>query len=110
MAAKLSTVSECSAAGIAVINHTLRDGIVTNETGNHTSLRQLVLTRAEALVLSDWLNRFESSESASCDSAELAVLARIGAQLDEQLEELFAPNYNELVAKAKESLTSSASR
>ncbi len=79
--------------------------IVKNESGSPSS-RQLVLTLAEALVLSDWLDRLEKSENASCDGAERAVLARIGAQLDEQLEELFAPNYKKLVAKAKEELIS----
>ncbi len=89
--------------------------------------RQILLTRAEALVLSDWLERFEASvgrdascdgrdasldtrrasrvsAEASCDDAERAVLARIAAQLDEQLEELFDPNYEELLAKAKAEL------
>lgn len=96
--------------------------------GNSPPPRQILLTRAEALVLSDWLERFEASvdgrdasldtrdpsrgqpdasrvsTEASCDDAERAVLARIAAQLDEQLEELFDPNYEELLAKAKAEL------
>lgn len=60
------------------------------------------LTRAESLVLFEWLSRPESGKGSSFrDPAEEKVLWTIEGQLESTLQEPFAPNYEELVAAAR---------
>lgn len=66
-----------------------------------TSERRVVLTRAQALVLSDWIERMRKAEVVALDQAEREVLGVIGAQLEEQLGELFDPQYASLLDAAK---------
>lgn len=62
----------------------------------------LELTRAEALVLFEWLARVGSSESLAFeDAAEQKVLWALEGKLESTLTEPLAPNYRELVAEAR---------
>ncbi len=57
------------------------------------------LSRAEALVLFDWL---ASREPRPADApAEQQVLWRVEGELERRLAEVLAPNYKELVAAAR---------
>lgn len=65
----------------------------------------LKLTRDQALVLSDFFWRFEETdELAFAHAAEYLALSAIAGQLEETLVEPFMPNYDELVATARERL------
>jgi hypothetical protein len=62
----------------------------------------LKLSRAQALVLVDWLIVFDDSDAAPpLDSAERRVLWRIEGRLHQLMGELFAPNYRELLENAR---------
>jgi hypothetical protein len=62
----------------------------------------LDLTRAEALVLFDWLSRPSSGDrAASLGEAEQTVLWRIEAELESTLVEPLAPDYERLVDEAR---------
>jgi len=61
-------------------------------------LLSINLTKAEALVLFEWL---ASGERNLPDAAEEAVLLKIEAQLEPKLVEIVKPNYKELVKAAK---------
>jgi len=67
----------------------------------------LHLTKAEALVLFEWLATRDDSQSLVVDEAEQTVLWRVEAQLEKSLTELFAPNHSELLALAKQRIVSS---
>jgi hypothetical protein len=63
---------------------------------------QLTLTRHEAFVLVAWLFNFDQTELAPpLDSAERSVLWRLEGKLEEQLFEVLAPNYRELLDEAR---------
>jgi hypothetical protein len=71
----------------------------------------LELTRAEALVLYEWLIRSDSSEALAIeDEAEQTVLWRLEGQLEKILVEPLVPNYRELVAAARQTVRSSDER
>ena len=63
------------------------------------------LTSDEALVLFDWLSRWEETEQLTIeDESEFTVLAGLLCLLEKQLVEPFMPNYGELVEKARAAL------
>jgi hypothetical protein len=71
-------------------------------TGDEQASVSLQLTRAEALVLFDWLTREDAARSLPIeDPAEQQVLWRIEGQLETKLLEPLAPNYREAVAAAR---------
>lgn len=65
----------------------------------------MTLTRAEALVLFEWLHRNEATDvehpTLGVDEAELRVLWDMSASLERVLTEPFARDYVSLVAKAR---------
>jgi hypothetical protein len=62
----------------------------------------LDLTRAEAIVLFDWLSRFNDAEQREfVDQAEQRVLWDLEAMLESNLSEPFDPRYAELLAEAR---------
>ena len=62
----------------------------------------LELSREEALVLFDWLSRFNKAEHHTFeDQAEQRVLWDMEAMLESTLVEPFESNYGELIAQAR---------
>lgn len=62
----------------------------------------LELSRDEAIVLFDWLSRFNRSANESfSDQAEQRVLWDLEAALESHLAEPFAENYDEVLAAAR---------
>ena len=62
----------------------------------------IALTNAEALVLFEWLSRLDAMEPAPfADVSEQTVAWRMQAQLESVLREPFAPNYKEVLARAR---------
>ena len=59
------------------------------------------LTADEALVLHDWLYRFNATQPTFQDQAEQRVLWDIEASLESALVEPLAPNYLELLEAAR---------
>jgi hypothetical protein len=65
----------------------------------------LTLSRGEALVLFDWIASLDSkAEKPVVDEAEQDVLWEIEAQLEKKLYEILSPDYDKLLASAKERL------
>ena len=63
---------------------------------------QINLSRAEALVIFELLTRLGDNDSIKCeDPAEQQVLWNIEGQLEKVLTEPLAPNYKELLARAR---------
>lgn len=63
---------------------------------------RLELTRAEALVLFEWLARLNASESLPFeDPAEQQVIWKPEGKLERTLVEPLAPNYRQLLAEAR---------
>jgi hypothetical protein len=70
----------------------------------------LELTRAEALVLYEWLVRVDEAQKLPIeDPAEQTVLWRLEGRLESNLPELFASNYKELVAAARREVSDDTS-
>ncbi|MCP4547097.1 MAG: hypothetical protein GY835_11580 [bacterium] len=70
-------------------------------------LVSLALTRAEALVLFEWLTRLDSAESLPCeDHAEQLVLWSLEGQLEKILTEPLAADYKDLLAEARQMVRS----
>ncbi|MBM3463821.1 MAG: hypothetical protein FJX76_17130 [Armatimonadetes bacterium] len=68
----------------------------------------LYLTNDEALVLLDFLLRFnQESEAELVDPAEKFVLWGVECMLEQQLREPFDPNYSELVLQARRAVRES---
>ncbi|NNC16734.1 hypothetical protein HJC22_13510 [Corallococcus exiguus] len=66
------------------------------------------LTRAEALVLFEWLARSDASEAlATEEQAERTVLWRLEAELERVLPEPLAPDYKQLLSVARQSVVTS---
>jgi hypothetical protein len=66
------------------------------------------LTKAEALVLFEWLSRTEEARfSIIEDPAEDEVLSRVQGQLETTLVEPFAQNYQDLLARARKEVKES---
>jgi hypothetical protein len=61
----------------------------------------LDLSREEALVLFDWIARFNKSENSFHDQAEQRVLWNIEAMLESALDEPLDPEYANLLAQAR---------
>ena len=61
----------------------------------------LVVTSAEALVLFELLQTWESAESTPGDAAEQRALWNLSAALEKVLNEPFAGNYGDVVSAAK---------
>lgn len=62
----------------------------------------LDLSKEEALVLFEWLSRFNKSDETKFeDQAEQRVLWDIEGMLESTLVEPFAPNYDELLVRAR---------
>ena len=62
----------------------------------------LKLTKAESLVLCEWLARFDSVQTLAFDHpSEERVLWRLQGQLESILEEPLLPNYRDIVAEAR---------
>jgi hypothetical protein len=69
----------------------------------------LTLTRAQALVLFEWLSRNDSAESFSFeDSAEQQVVWTVEGQLESTLVEPLAKNYKGLLEEAREEVRAGA--
>jgi hypothetical protein len=65
----------------------------------------ITLSHDEALVLLEFFCRFEDKDDSTLrHNAEYLAFARISAQLDKSLVEMFDPKYNELVRAAQERL------
>lgn len=62
---------------------------------------RIVLSRAEAIVLFEWLARTQDVLPAM-HAAEGRVLARLEGGIERVLNETFLPNYLEIVARARE--------
>ncbi|WP_017600519.1 hypothetical protein [Nocardiopsis lucentensis] len=72
--------------------------------GDDVTLR---LTRDQALVLSDWLDRMEGADAFARvvdDPAVWSALHRISGTLGKGLSEVFAPDYTERLRAARERL------
>src|ERR1700752_2292884 len=70
---------------------------------------QINLSRAEALVIFDLLARLDDTDSIKCeDPAERRVLWKIEGQLEKILTEPLAPNYQELLARARHAMSEHA--
>lgn len=67
------------------------------------------LTRAEALVLFDWLGRHENADSTPGDAVEQRALWSLNAVLERALVEPFQSNYREIVQAARSHLTDDSS-
>ena len=66
------------------------------------------LTRAEALVLFEWLARVDAAGKLPVDDpAEQQVLWRLEGQLESTLIEPLGPNYQEAVARARKEVRGS---
>jgi hypothetical protein len=63
------------------------------------------LTNAQALVLFEWLASLDEAEP--IDATQI-VLWKIEGQLESTLVELFAPNYGELLERARANVISNA--
>jgi hypothetical protein len=64
---------------------------------------QLALSHDEALVLLDWLARFNKTREARFeDQAEQRVLWDLEAMLEKALPDVVAPRYSEFVRQARE--------
>lgn len=66
----------------------------------------LSLTKEEALVLFEFLNRFNDNDSKLTieDQAEERVLWNLCSDLERNLVESFQQNYDEILAKARETM------
>ena len=64
------------------------------------------LTKNEALVLFEFLSRFNEAEQNEIfeDKAEEKILWLINAQLEKQLVEPFMPNYRDILDKARKEI------
>ena len=70
-----------------------------------TTKIMIQLSRAEALVLFDWITSAEEAEKLPVSHpAEERVLWELEAQLEHALSEPFASNYKELLAAAREEI------
>ena len=67
------------------------------------------LTRAEALVLHDWLTRHKDTGTTPGDGSEQAALNSLNAALDQTLVEPFQADYDEIVQAARTQLTTDSS-
>ena len=66
---------------------------------------ELKLSRDEALVLFEWLARFDEAQDKPLpDTAEQKVLWSLEAKLEQLLVEIVKPEYKGLVAQAKKNL------
>ena len=66
---------------------------------------KIELTKAEALVLFDWLSRNSKKPELFADQSEQYVFRNMECQLEKELLEIFAPNYDELLKKAQKTVT-----
>ena len=66
----------------------------------------LILNREEALVLFEWLSRFNKEKYSALfqDQAKERVLWDLEAILEESMDEAFATNYQELLLEARRAL------
>ena len=67
------------------------------------------LTRAEALVLFDWLGRHEHDDTTPGDAVEQRALWNLNAVLERTLVEPFQSDYHEIVKAARTHLTNDSS-
>ena len=65
---------------------------------------KIELTKAEALVLFDWLSRNSKKPELFADQSEQYVFWNMECQLEKELLEIFAPNYDELLKKAQKTV------
>ena len=70
---------------------------------DHSNI-ELRLPKDEALVLFDWLSRFNQGNSNSTDEVEKLILANLEAIFEKLLVEPFAENYYDLIDLAKASI------
>lgn len=68
----------------------------------------LDLSRSEALVLFDWLARFNENEKDGMDEAEQQVLFDLESQLESILPEPLANDYKIIIDQAKKEITGTA--
>jgi len=74
-------------------------GMGTNESEDQVTL---VLSADEALVLFEWLSRFNAGEHEFADQAEQRILWDLESMLESRLVAPFKPDYNALVSAARE--------
>ena len=67
---------------------------------DHSSI-EIRLPKDEALVLFDWLSRYNQGNSNSTDDVEKQILADLEAIFEKLLVEPFAENYYDLIDLAK---------
>jgi len=65
----------------------------------------ITVTKAEALVLFDWLHNHEDAETTPGDAAEKQALWNLSCLLERELVEPFEPDYADKIQAAKRSLT-----
>lgn len=65
----------------------------------------ITLTRAEALVLLDWLHRLEDDDATPGDSSQRTALWDLSATLEKTLVEPFHSSYPDVLEVAKAHLT-----
>jgi hypothetical protein len=66
----------------------------------------LRLSKAEALVLFEWLAKLDSLQPPFIHPSEEKVFWKIEGQLESILVEQFAPNYDELLSQARRTVES----
>jgi hypothetical protein len=67
----------------------------------HSTPIQLELTRSEAIVLEDFLARFEQHPSfREFDAAEQRALYNLHARLEQTIDELLDPDYQHILSQA----------
>lgn len=68
---------------------------------------KIELTKAEVLVLSDWLYQKSKDDNYFDDDAIKCIFRNIECQLEKELIEVFDENYIEIVANAKKTVKES---
>jgi len=76
--------------------------ITTMESRKENSGISINLSNEEALVLLDWVTRFNENENTFQDQAEERVLFDLESVLEEKLSETFNDNYSVVLQKARE--------
>lgn len=65
---------------------------------------RISLSNEEALVLLDWLTRFNESENTFQDQAEERVLFDLESILEQKMSDTFSDNYSAVLQKARDKI------
>ncbi len=65
---------------------------------------KIELSKDEAIVLFDWISRINEGEATNLrlDQAEMRILWDLEASFEKVIDEIFAEDYNKIVAQAKQ--------